>query len=107
MTEYIAQGISRINGNVYYVNVTGRNKSTTMEKLFDQYKNFNFNIFTKAEFFRYIYEEKFVFEKYDEDGGINEYQYVEWDLLPTGAKKYYRNEAMRYVITLNELKRRT
>lgn len=103
MTDYVAQVISKFNGRIYYVKVTGKNRIIVLEKLFEQYKRFNFNIFTKAEFWRYIYDNEFVYEKYDEDGSINEYHYIGWERLPPGVKAYYRLRAMKKVIELNEL----
>lgn len=103
MTEYIAQAVSRFNSKIHYVSVIGKNKNVTIERLFEQYKGFNFNLFTKAEFCRNMYEEDFVFDKYNEDGSINEYQYVGWKHLPSGVKEYYRQKAMKLVIEVNEL----
>ena len=57
------------------------------------------------EYFRTIYEEEFVFEKYNEDGSLNEYQYVEWDHLPSNIKDFYRGEANKNVIEPIELKK--
>ena len=103
MTEYVAQAISKFNSKIYYVSVTGKNKNVTVERLFEQYKGFNFNIFTKAEFCRCMYEENFVFDKYNEDGSLNKYHYIGWEHLPSEIKEYYRQKAIKSVIEVSEL----
>jgi len=105
MTDYIARTISKFNGNLYYVAISGKNRLAALEKLLKKYKGFNFFILTQAEYFRTIYEEEFVFRKRNEDGSPNKYQHVGWDHLPSNIKDYYRNEANKNVIDASELKR--
>lgn len=105
MTDYIARTVSKFNCKLYYVAIDGKNRLTALEKLLKKYKGFNFFILTQAEYVRTMYEEEFVFEKLNEDGSLNEYQFVEWDHLPSNIKDYYRDEANKNVIDPIELKK--
>ena len=105
MTDYIARTVSKFNGKLYYVAISGNTRLIALEKLLKEYRGFNFFILTQAEYYRTIYEREFVFEKFNEDGSLNEYRDVVWDHLPSNIKDYYRNEASKNVIEPIELKK--
>ena len=102
MTEYIAQAVSKFNGKEYFVSVSGKNKDAALRELGKE-SNFRFFIFTKSEFYRHIYSEIFMFEKYDEDGSLNEHRYIDWKDLPARIKDYYKLKAMKEVISPDQL----
>lgn len=103
MTDYVAQASSKMNGKLYYVSVTAKNREKALEKL-SKDTGFNFFVYTKAEFWRHIYETKYVYEAFNEDGSVNEYHYISWEKLPTSVKASYRLRAMNEVIVPHQLK---